>query len=188
METQTVTIKGICPMLMHNGQLADPLNEHSQAVSDAVKSAKKSKTEAAWHAAYKAEFMGGLYLGDDGRPCLPGELLESVIVEGAKRSKQGKEVRAGVIVDGNFALEYKGPKTADELWDKKFYKTASAKVGKNRVMRTRPMFSEWACTFTVHYNPTLVSKRDLLKFIEKAGAEVGVGDFRPRYGRFEVIS
>ncbi len=186
METMTVTIRGISPLLMHNGQLADPMNEHTRAVGDAVKTAKKSKTDAAWEAAYKAEFLGGLYLDEKLEPCLTGEVIEAVIIEGAKKTKQGKEARAGVIVDGNFPLKYKGPRAAEDLWRAKFYKTTSARIGQNRVMRTRPMFMEWGCTFSVQFNPSLINKKDLIKFIEKSGAEVGVGDFRPRYGRYEV--
>lgn len=188
MDKLTATLKGIAPLLMHNGQLADPMNEHARILSAALKEAKKSRTDTAWEVAYKAEFLGGLYLDEKLEPCLPGELIEATIIEGAKKSKQGKEVRAGVIVDGNFALKYKGPRTADDLWKAKFYKTASARVGQNRVMRTRPMFPEWACVFTVQFNPGLINRKDLIRFIEKAGAEVGLGDYRPRYGRFEMVS
>jgi hypothetical protein len=186
METQKAVIESIAPLLMHNGQLADPMNDHSRAVSDAVKAAKKSKTPTAWEAAYRAEFLGGLYLDENLEPCLPGEMLEAVIIEGAKKTKQGRETTAAIIVDGNFPLLYKGPRKADQLWKEKFYKTASAKVGKNRVMRTRPMFQSWSCEFLIHFNPSLVDRKDLIRFLAKAGAEVGVGDFRPRYGRFVV--
>src|SRR5574337_157550 len=106
MEAETVTIRGTCPLLMHNGQLADPLNEHSKAVSEAVSEAKTGKTPEAWGIAYKAEFMGGLYLDEQGRPCLPGELLEGVLIAGAKAMKRGPKVRAGAIIDGNFPIEY----------------------------------------------------------------------------------
>jgi hypothetical protein len=188
METLTVKIEGASPLLMHNGQLADPLNEHARALSDAVKTAKKSKTDAAWEAAYKIEFFGSLYLDDKLEPCLPGEVLEALIVEGAKKTKQGKEVKAGVIVDGNFALDYAGPRTADKLWKARMFKTATVKIRQDRVVRTRPMFTQWGCTFNVQFNPELVNRKDLIKFIEKAGAEVGVGDYRPRYGRFVVVA
>lgn len=188
METKRIRIRGLAGILMHNGQLTDPMNEWSRALSDAVKVAKKSKTAAAWESAAKAEFMGGLYLNEKLEPCIPGELIEAVICEGAKKSKQGKEVKAGLIVDGNFPLEYKGPRDPEKLWKAKYYKTSPAKVGQARVMRTRPMFMPgWECEFVVTYNKQLVDERDLLKFIEKAGAEVGLCDWRPKYGRFEVV-
>jgi len=175
-------------MLMHNGRLANPLDEHSIAVSDAVKAAKKGKTRKAWDEAYYAEFLGGLYFDEVNGPCLPGELLEAVIVEGAKRTKQGKQAKAAIIVDGNFALAYKGPRNPEGMWKAKLYRTQSVKVIQSRVMRTRPCFEDWACEFDVDYNPQLVSKKDITAFLSTAGREVGLGDRRPRYGRFEVRS
>lgn len=188
MEAMKISIEGVAPLLMHNGQLADPMNDHTRALGEAVKNWKKSKTDAAYEAACKAEFFGGLYLDEKLEPCLPGEVIESVIVEGAKKHKQGKEAKAGIIIDGNFPIEYAGPRSADALWSAKFFKISGVKIGKNRVMRTRPMFMNWKCSFVVHFNPEMINKRDVIKFIEKAGAEIGVGDFRPRYGRFTVVS
>lgn len=173
-------------MLMHNGQLVDPTNEHAIALSDAAKVAKKQKTRAAFDALNKIEFMGSLYVDEKGHPCVPGEMLEALTVEGAKRTKQGKEAKAGIIVDGNFPLIYKGPRDADGLWNAKFYKRGPARIGQQRVIRTRPMFMTWGLKFKIHYNPDLVDRRTVLRFVEKAGAEVGLGDWRPRFGRFTV--
>jgi len=186
MEKMTLTIKGTSPLLMHNGQLCDPMNEHARALSAAVKEAKAKKTDDAWVYAHKCEFLGGLYLDDALEPCITGESLEAMICAGAKATKQGKAVKAGIMVDGNFSLDYKGPRTADGLWDARFFKTQGARVGQNRVMRTRPCFTGWACTFDIHYNPTLINKGDIRKFIARAGEECGIGDYRPRFGRFEV--
>lgn len=182
------TIEGVAPLLMHCGQLADPMNEHARALADAVKVFKKAKTEAAYEAACKAEFIGGLYVDEKLEPCLPGELLEAVIVAGAKKSSQGKEVKAGLIVDGNWPLQYVGPRDPEGLWDAKFYHSASVRVKQSRIIRIRPRFPAWSCTFEVQYNDELLDERDVAKFVAKAGAEVGVGDYRPRYGRFVVVS
>lgn len=188
MEKLSFRIIGVVDLLMHNGQLADPLNEHTRALADAIKKAKKAKTDAAWGIAYKAEFMGGLYLDEKLEPCIPGEVIEAMIIEGARKSKQGKETTASVIVDGNFPLEYKGPRNPEKLWEAgmKFFKRHPVRVGQNRVIRTRPKFPAWSCKFEAHYNPALINKKDMLKFIEVAGEEVGIGDGRPRYGRFTV--
>ena len=187
MEKMTITIRGTAPLLMHNGQLCDPTNEHARAVAAAVKIAKAKKTDAAHEQVYKAEFLGGLYLDENLEPCIPGEMLEAMLCDGAKVTKQGKEVKAGLIVDGNFPLEYKGPRDGEGLWAAKFFKTVGARIGKVRVMRTRPCFTGWSCTFDVHYNPTLINPASLRQFAVKAGEEKGIGDNRPRYGRFEVL-
>ncbi len=187
MENIDITIRGLAPLLMHNGQLADPMNDHTKALKEAIHAVKKNKTDAAFEAAAKVEFMGGLYVDDNGAPCIPGELIEAMIIEGAKKSKMGKQAKASVIVAGNYPLQYKGPKDAEKLWKAKFFKTCGVKVGQNRVMRTRPMFVEWELSFAVSYNPELLNKKDIMNAITKAGAEVGLCDYRPRYGRFEVL-
>jgi hypothetical protein len=188
LESVTIAIEGVAPLLMHNGQLADPMNEHTRNLKDAIKKAKKTKTDAAFAAAYKTEFLGGLYLDENKEPCLPGEVIEATIIEGAKKSKQGKDAKAGLMVEGLFPLKYKGPRDVEALWEKKFFKTCGVRVGQSRIMRTRPLFpTGWSCDFLVHYNSTLINRKDLLKYVEEAGNEVGIGDFRPRFGRFIVV-
>ena len=190
METMTLKIKGLTPLLMHNGQLCDPMNEHTKAMSAAVKDAKKSKTEAAWKAAYRAEFMGGLYLDAKGEPCLTSDMIDSMIVEGARKTRQGKDAEISISsVPGTFALIYKGPRDPDKLWKSgAYHKVCGAKIGKARVMRCRPMFVDWSVVIDLMYDTDLVNPKDVLKFVEKAGMQVGIADWRPKYGRFEVVA
>lgn len=188
MQTTKIRIRGLAPMLMHNGILADPMSESARELSRRVKESKKTKTDAAHAAMQKAEFMGGLYLDEKLEPCVPGEMLEGMIYEGAKKTKQGKDVKAGLIVDGAYPLEYKGPRDPEKMWKTgAYHKTMGVRVGRNRIMRTRPMFTGWEVEFEVSFNEEIINPRDLLSFVRKAGAEVGVGDYRPRYGRFEVV-
>ena len=186
MNTTTITIKGLTPLLMHNGQLADPLNEHTKALAKLT--SKRNKTESDHLAVRKAEWYGGLYVDDDGAPCLPGEVLEAALCEGAKKFKLGKVAKGGIVVAGNFKIDHIGPKTADDLWKHGgFIKLAGAKLnGKTRVIRARPMFPEWSCTFDVLWDPTLVKDEDQLMEIAQSAGMTGVGDWRPKFGRFEV--
>jgi hypothetical protein len=54
------------------------------------------------------------------------------------------------------------------------------------VYRTRPMFTDWSATFEVCYDPDQINEGDLKKAIADAGRMVGLCDFRPKYGRFEM--
>ena len=36
-------IEGTAPLMMHNGQLADPMNEHTRRLKEAVKALPKSR-------------------------------------------------------------------------------------------------------------------------------------------------
>jgi hypothetical protein len=184
-KTTTFTIKGITPIIMHNGQLSDPLNEHTQALAKLT--SKRKKTLEDHKAVSKCEWHGGLYVDEDGAPCLPGEVIEAALCEGAKKYKLGKAAKGGIIVAGNYKLEYKGPKQIDKLWaDGGFMKRASVKVGQARVIRTRPIFPVWSCTFDVQWDSSLVNDESTLHEIVEAAGVSGIGDWRPKFGRFEV--
>jgi hypothetical protein len=186
-KTTTITIRGLTPLIMHNGQLADPLNEHAKALSKLTK--KKNKTDDDQLAVRKCEWHGGLYVDEKGAPCLPGEVIEAALAEGAKKYKLGKVAKGGIIVDGNFAIDYDGPKKIEKLWEHGgFIKLAGVKVQQKRVIRSRPMFPAWSCTFDVQWDPSLVKDEEQLFEIVEAAGQSGIGDWRPKFGRFEVVS
>jgi hypothetical protein len=53
-------------------------------------------------------------------------------------------------------------------------------------MRTRPRFPEWAATLEIKFLPSLLNASEVKSFLVTAGREIGIGDWRPRFGRFEV--
>ena len=57
---------------------------------------------------------------------------------------------------------------------------------RSTVMRTRPIFREWELEFTVHFMPDIVDEHSLDEAVEIAGKLIGLSDYRPKYGRFEV--
>lgn len=186
MKTTNLKIRGLTPLLMHNGQLADPLNEHTLALARLTK--KKNKTLDDHREVSRCEWYGSLYLDDNGRPCLPGEVLEAALAEGARRFKLGKVAKGGIVVVENAPIEYEGPKTADELWEHGgFLKRAGVKVAQSRVIRSRPFFAAWSCSFAVQWDPLLVKDETQVFEIAESAGLTGVGDWRPKYGRFEVI-
>ena len=54
-------------------------------------------------------------------------------------------------------------------------------------MRTRPIFNDWSAVIHLDFEDSILNESDVVDFATKAGAVVGVGDWRPRYGRFEVV-
>ena len=186
MKTNKIKIRGLTPLIMHNGQLADPLCEAAQLLSKL--SSKRKKTIDDHKALSKAEWYGSLYVNDDGAPCLPGEVLEAALCEGARKFKLGKVAKGGIIVADSAPLKFDGPKDADGLWeDGGYLKRAGVRVQQARVIRSRPIFPEWECAFLVTWDPTLVKDEDQIMEIAHSAGMSGVGDWRPKYGRFEVI-
>lgn len=179
-------IRGTAPLITHNIRLANPLDPIAKAMK--VISGKRKKTEDDLLQLARLEFEGGLYLYPEVGPYLPGENVEKCIIEGARVTKQGKQVERGLFVSENVVpLIYKGPRTVEALWaDESFRNVAAVRVGQARVMRMRPIFHEWALDVDAELDPGLLAIESLQQIGEDAGAMVGLGDHRPRYGRFTV--
>lgn len=128
----------------------------------------------------------GRFCGRWGRPSR--EALARRKLEGAKKYKLGKASKGGIIVAGNFPLVYDGPKNVDKLWEHGgFLKRASVKVGTSRVIRSRPIFPKWEVTFEVQWDPEIMQDEKTIHEIVDAAGMSGIGDWRPKYGRFNRV-
>jgi hypothetical protein len=173
-------------LIMHNGQTADPLNSFSKAMKEI--SVKRKKTDADYEAMANIEYQAGLYLNNKGQVIVPSRVLESVLVEGAKKSKEGKLALSGMFVDTDGILEYDGgAMTLKQLMESPEHRICVAvRIGMSKVMRTRPHFKNWRTTFKVSINEQVANQEQLKRWLEDAGSYVGIGDWRPRHGRYEV--
>lgn len=179
-----VEIRSAADLIMHNGQTANPLNTFAKEMKRI--SQKRKKTEADFEELSLVEFKAGLYLDENG-PCLPATMIDAVVTAGAKKSKNGKLTEAGVFCDQNASLQYVGPRTVAELWaDESFRLVVPVKIGQQKVIRTRPIFKNWSATLSLVYETDIINENDVLDAIRKAGMYVGVGDWRPRNGRFAL--
>lgn len=180
-----VKLTGIAAYIPHNGNLSDPLHPLSKQLK--VVSSKKKKTEDDYKEMARIEHYASLYLNDDKQCIIPDVNLEALICEGAKMSKLGKEVKAGVVVEESALLIHDGPKTPEGLFaNKEFNLRVSVKVGTARVMRTRPRFKNWGVIFEITYYPETIDKDKIVEALVNAGQFKGLGDWRPRFGRFTV--
>ena len=187
-ETLVVRIRGIAPLICHNGQLVDPMNEFVRAIKKLTNKGKKKTDEDIAEIA-RLEFLGGLYVGDDGAPCVPGENIEAMLIEAARKTRQGKDATAGVLSDGNWPIIYDGPKEPKNLWENTaFRKVCGARIGQSKVLRCRPMFRRWELEFQVGYMPDVLNLESLKEWIATAGRLIGLCDWKPKYGRFEIVS
>lgn len=186
MAWQKVTFKlsSSAPILLHNGQTADPLNKWSRAIKKI--SSKRDKTDADYEEMARLEFMAGLYMNEDG-PILPANMIDAMIVAGAKKSKEGPLAKSGCFCLDHARLEYEGPRSVEALLaDDRFHFSAIVKVGMARVSRMRPIFREWSALLTLNIEETTINATRVEEWLRVAGTQVGLGDWRPQYGRFTV--
>lgn len=181
-----MTCTGTVPLLMHNSQLSNPLHEVAKAMKRIT--AKRVKTEDDHEELARLEHMGSLYFDLEVGPHLPGMNFERCLVDAARITKSGKKIERGVFVETDVnPVAYDGPRTIEGLWaDKNFRHSASAKVGMQRVTRTRPCFRQWVVEADGIYDPAVINLDELAEIADTAGRMIGLGDWRPRYGRFEA--
>ncbi len=186
LETLEFKIRGIAPLIMHNGQTADPLNKFAKALKEV--SGKRKKTEEDYAEMSRIEWHAGLYVDKDGELILPASILESAIQEGAKKQKLGKAFKSAVFVDADAKLDIGKKKKAADLWgDDNYRDTRGVKVGMARIMRTRPIFADWKATIVITFDNEQVNAADIQRAVLDTGSKVGLCDYRPKFGRFEVL-
>lgn len=169
-------------LLMHNGQLADPLNEYTKALKAVSK--KKNKSDEDHLAVAKAEFQGGLYHDNDMGPYIPGDWLQSALIQGSKAVKLGKKFSASVVVpEEKIKLIYTGPREREALFaNPNFIDRRAVRVQMAKVMRTRPVFRDWSATFEIEVFDGAVNGDEVEAALVQAGLFIGIGDGRPRLG------
>ncbi|HZQ14066.1 MAG TPA: hypothetical protein VFB31_14775 [Pseudolabrys sp.] len=185
-ETIRVRLTGNRPLLMHSGRLSDPLDDITRDLAKIT--GKRGKTAADHEEIARIEWYGGLWLSE-GRPCIPAEAVEASFIAAARARKKAKQARAGLMVMAPCPLDYEGPRDIDKLWqDPAFRLRRSVRVGNARTIRTRAHFAAWRVDALVSFVPTLLDRAEILDIFAIAGSQEGIGDWRPKYGRFTVES
>jgi hypothetical protein len=184
-----VTIAG-STLLMHNGQTADPLNKYAKAFKEITSDKQRKKTEEGIIALGNLEYEAGLYLSKKGQVIIPSRVLEAHIAEAARKTKEGKTALAGMFVDTDGVLEYEGgPLTVKQLIASEGHRlTVPVSVNQSKVIRVRPLFQNWSTSFEVSILEEMAGTSTLKTWLTNGGNFVGLGDWRPRHGRYEVKS
>jgi hypothetical protein len=172
--TVAVTIQGVAPILFHRWNV--------EAVETKAKAAKGS-------AAKKSDDVESyLYRNDDGEICLPGEYLRQSIIMAAKFKQDPRSPRKSAMDLFKAAVITLTPLASLGVTEPDFLDRRRVMVQRNGITRTRPAMKEgWAATVELMCNlPEYVNPTLLRQVLDDAGRLIGVGDFRPTYGRFAV--
>ena len=190
LNTIQITISGESPLLLHNGQTADPRNTYSKAIK--AVSSKRKKTDADYDEMARLEWLAGLYRFRN-ELVIPDYVLEATFVNGAKKSKRGPQAKCGLFFTEHAILDFVGKpskindQTLADMFDgNNFTHTAGVKVGTAKVMRTRPIFRDWNLKAIAQFDPDVLNLRDIEEIAVDAGKLVGIGDSRPKHGRFSA--
>lgn len=186
MDLLTLRITGTSPLMMHSDRLANHLLPETKAHKELT--GKRKKTDDDHLAIARSEFIAGAYFDEKLGFYVPGQNFDATFWSGAKLQKMGVHWKRGAMVmTDKVKLEFDGPNTPARLWeDARFVDCRGVKVGQAKIMRYRPIFLDWAVTLEVVVNPDVLDVAEAKKAISDAGKLIGVCEYRPRFGRFEV--
>lgn len=186
MYTVDVKVKGAAPLLQHRFPM--PELETMSKGGHKVTGAKD----------YTQEWRDYLYVNANGEVFQPAAHFEGAMVKAAvnfkitgRRGKTYKDLfRAAVFVTPDEILH--GVQEPDELdtdADKPLYlDMRPVIVNRARVVRLRPAFKMgWELEFIIEVIDDQISPELVQDVFTLAGKTVGIGDYRPRFGRFNVV-
>lgn len=198
-----VEIEGVASLMLNNIRKANPTDLITKEIKKLT--SKRTKTDADFVLIRNLEWLGALYttkdgdfdivgseleLSDFGNVCINGDMIEACLIGGAKKNKLGIQFKAGMLVDGIYELDFPNKKPVRELYgNPEFVDTRSAKLqGKTTIFVTRAIFPQWSLKFTMNYLPDLLNLSQIETALEASGSVVGIGTYRPKFGRFSVKS
>ena len=174
-----IRIRGTQDLLFHRWS-----NEAVAAKAEAEKGSTAKKTD---------DLESYVYRDDEGFVCLPARYIIRSIVESGRNfqdprssRKMAKElVQASVMANELLSPVLVNGKPVKE-WD--YEDRQRVCIMRSAITRTRPAFRKgWEAEVTlVSLVPQYVTPEFLRKLVDSAGLLIGVGDFRPSYGRFSV--
>lgn len=185
METRSFRLSSESPLMMHSEKTVNPFDPLTVELKKLT--GKRKKTDEDLVEIARLEFVAGTYWTPEAGYHIPGGNIESMLIASAKHFRLGQQVKQAVAVtEVHCPFKFSDDKLPpDKLWENKAYvDIRGVRVGTAKVNRCRPVFASWSVSFTAAFAPDKINPEDLVRVVENAGRYIGLGDFRPRYGRF----
>lgn len=170
-----VNLRGDSDMLFHRW--------NCEAVAEKAKAAKGSKAKKT------DDIESYVYRDDSGTLCIPGEYLRGAVIGAAKFKQDPRSPRKSAVDLMKAAIVCLTPLASLGAKDWDYEHSCRVSIQRNAITRVRPAIrSGWNATFVLMVNlPEYVSPELLHSLIADAGRLIGLADFRPTYGRFQVV-
>lgn len=171
-----VTIEGVAPILFHAWNV-----ESVESKSKAKKGSAEKKSD---------DVESYVYRNDKGNISIPGEYLKGAIVGAAKFRQDPRSPRKSAADLFKAAIISLTPLADLGAKDWDYLDKRRVCIQRNAITRSRPAMREgWKATFVLMVNlPEYVDQSMLNETIQAAGKLIGLADFRPSFGRFNVTS
>ena len=182
MRSVEVKIQGLSPLLQHRYVFTDEKEEAAKR-----KTGKKD---------YSEEWKSALYWDDDLGIIQPATHIEAAMIKAAvdfqivgKGKKTYKDLfKSAVFVTPDYIPHgLKGTREGLVKEGRISIDKRLVRVNNSGVERLRPILKDWVLEFTIEVHDDQVSLDTVHQVLEHAGRYVGIGDFRPKFGRFSVL-
>jgi hypothetical protein len=169
-----VVIQGVADLLFHRWNA-----ESVDAKASAAKNSKAKKTD---------DIESYVYRNTERELCIPGEYLRMAIVGAAKFKQDPRSPRKSAMDLFKAAIVSLTPLASLGVTDWDYEDRRRCVVQRQGINRTRPaMKVGWAATFALMCGtPEYINTLLLNETIQMAGRLIGLGDFRPTFGRFTI--
>ena len=168
------TIKGTAAMLFHRWS-----NESVAEKAAAAKGSKAKKTD---------DVESYVYRLSNNEIALPGEYVRMAMIAAAKFRQDPRSPRKSAmdLFKAGIASLTDMASLGTDTWD--YLDARRVQVQRNAITRQRPAFNAgWEANFQMQVLlPEYIGEELFLDVLTQAGRLIGVGDFRPTYGRFQV--
>lgn len=174
--TVSVTVQGVSDILFHRW--------NCEAVDEKAKAAKGSKAKK------EDNVESYVYRNDAGEICIPGEYLRMSLITAAKYRQDPRSPRKSAMDLYKAGLICLTPLASLGVKEWDYEDRRRVVIQRNGINRVRPaMKVGWKADFELMVNtPEYINQGDLLEVLGTAGRLVGLGDFRPTYGRFSAVN
>ena len=182
-KTYRVKIRGITPLIMHNGECADPQNRWALEMKPLKD--KKKKTELDQKAIRDINFISSLYWSEElGGIYIPTENFRKMILEAGRACDQkgAKKQVVGISFSEylGYPLDVKNRSNIEALKNdnaNRYFKMVI--IGRSRVPNIRAIFKEWSVEITISIDGSIVDASTVEEWLNYAGGRVGLGGRRP---------
>lgn len=170
----SVQVEGASDMLFHRWNC-----ESVEAKSKAAKNSRAKKED---------DIESYVWRNNDGELCIPGEYFRQSVIHAAKFKQDPRSPRKSAMDLFKAGIVSLTPLASlgSNNWD--YLDTRRVTVQRAGVNRTRPAFKQgWEVELQFQVlTPEYIDPALFQDVFNTAGRLVGVGDFRPTYGRFNI--
>lgn len=144
-------------------------------------------TEKAGEPDYSESWKQKMYRDEETGCFIPSKQLRALLVKSASNFRIGGKGRKTFKDLANATLELKEDKVPLQKRKPDYIHQEFGKIQRNSVLINRPAFKNgWIVEFTIMILSEAISTTKLREILEFGGNFVGIGDWRPHYGRFEI--